>query len=245
MRTTLPWLAAAFVVGCSPRACERPHEEAKSENAEAAVAATPAIAPVRPVVLDAADAKSACVFGYRGAVLDLGGRDDRSRFGAKLAPPPVGWIEREGARWAEIRGKSLSVDFFVVPPVDEAAEGPAGATPFIQARVRGGTAKGVSFYLNKHPIGIATVVRGGTRIVALKGSAAQPVPGKNELTMRFTGVPKATTEPSNRARLGPLWNRRARPAVRGADVARHARQPELRGATRPGAVSARPGLRPV
>jgi arylsulfatase A-like enzyme len=196
MRRPLPWLAAAIALGCGPRSCDRPREEVKGEDAEAPVAATAAAAPVRPVLLDAADAKSACVFGYRGAVLDLGGRDDRSRFGPKLAPPPVDWVEREGARWAEVQGKTLSVDFLVVPPADEAAEAPAGSVPFVEARVRGGSARGASFYLNRHAIGGVTLARGVTRVVTLKGAGAQVLPGRNELTIRLIGVPKASTDPS-------------------------------------------------
>jgi len=154
------------------------------------------LAPPRRVVLDAADPKTACVFGYRGMVIELGGRASSAQFGWKLRPPAVEWTEREGSRWAEVRGKTLAVDFFAVPPADVAAEGPAGATPFVEARVRGGSARTVSFYLNGHAIGAATLARGEVRVVAVKGSAAQPVPGENELTIRLSGLAKGATDPA-------------------------------------------------
>ena len=129
-------------------------------------------------------------------MLDLGARDLASQFGPKLVRPPVDWLEREGSSWAEVHAKTLAVDFFVVPPADVTAEGPAGATPFLEARVRGGAARTLSFYLNGHAIGAVTLVHGQTRVVSLKGAAAQPVPGANELALRASGLAKGSTDPT-------------------------------------------------
>lgn len=147
-------------------------------------------------MIDAAAVGARCVFGYRGTVLDLGDRRLAAQFGVKLIMPTVDWVEHEGSTWARVRGRSLSVSFFVVAPADVAAEGPAGATPFVEARVRGGAARTLSFYLNGRAVGTATLVRGESRVVAIKAPTAAPAPGGNELTLRFSGLAKGTTDAS-------------------------------------------------
>jgi arylsulfatase A-like enzyme len=191
----------ALVVGCGQHSRGKTHEErgAASPSAHEPEPAPPPPSPAGPkraVVIDAADPKAACVFGYRGPVLDLGEHGQAAQFGLRLDPPPVDWMEREGSSWVRVHGKSVSVIFFVVPPADMSAEGPAGAMPFLEARIRGGAAKSVSFYLNGHAIGGGTIARGDTRVLAIKSSAAQPVAGQNELTIRFSAVPKGTIDPS-------------------------------------------------
>ena len=188
-------LASVALVACGPRASggkprDEPRVVAARDRDAAAPVETPALGPPRQVVIDMTDPTSECVLGYRGPVIDLSSKDEAARLGSRFRPPAVDWIEREGSSWAEVRGKSLAVDFFVVVPADVTAEGPAGATPFLEARVRGGAARTLSFYLNGHPLGAAALPRGETRVVALKGAAAEPVPGANELTIRFSGMGK-------------------------------------------------------
>jgi arylsulfatase A-like enzyme len=192
----------ALAIGCGSRSRDRAHEEQSTASPSAAREPEPAALPPSPpgpkraLVIDAADPSAACVFGYRGPVLELGEQRQAAQFGVRLDAPPVDWTEREGSSWARVRGKSISVSFFAVPPADLSAEGPAGATPFLQARIRGGVAKSVAFTLNGHAIGGGAIARGETRVLAVKSSAAQPLAGQNELTMRFTGVPKGTVDPS-------------------------------------------------
>jgi arylsulfatase A-like enzyme len=196
---------AALLAGCGHHPREKAHAERAAPSAfpvDASVAVAPPQAPRdRAVIIDAADPNAACVFGYRGPVIDLGERAGGAYFGVKLDPPPVDWVEREGSSWASVHGKILSVGFFVVAPADVTAEGPAVATPFIEARVRGGVAKNVSFYLNGHPLGGGSLVRGQTRVIAVKAAAAQPLPGANELTIRFSGIAKAAAAADPSAEL--------------------------------------------
>jgi arylsulfatase A-like enzyme len=199
--TAVASVVLAMLVGaCSSRKDAKPREEPVSPTSRPESAPVPAPpargAPPQAVVIDIADPKAPCVFGYHGPVLDLSTPLAAAELGWKLRPASVEWIEHEGSSWAAIHGNSVAVDFFVVLPVDVMGDGPLGGTPFVQARLRGGAARSVSFYLNGHAIGSASVRRGETRIVAIKGAAALPVSGSNELTLRFSGVAKASTEPS-------------------------------------------------
>jgi hypothetical protein len=201
-RLTCAVVVVALLVGCGRFPQKKAHGERTAPSAspvDAAFAtALPQPSTDRAVIIDAADPNAACVFGYRGPVIDLGEPAGAAHLGVKLDPPPVDWVEREGSSWARVRGKSLSVGFFVVVPADVTAEGPAGATPFIEARVRGGAAKAVSFYLNGRALGGGSLVRGETRVVSVKAAGAQPLPGANELTVRFSGIAKgsAALDPS-------------------------------------------------
>jgi arylsulfatase A-like enzyme len=191
---------AALLLACGQHPREKLHAGqvtgAVERDAEVPAPPPPATPSDRAVVLDEADPNAACVFGYRGPVLDLGAHGRAAQLGVKLVPPPVDWTEREGSSWVRVRGKSLSIGFFVVPPADVTSEGPTGATPFLEARVRGGAAKTVSFYLNGHALGGGVLVRGETRVLAIKAGAAQPLPGQNELTIRFSGLAKGAVDPS-------------------------------------------------
>jgi len=195
---TRAFVLLVLLAGCGPRARTKPRElpGAASRDAEIAPQAPEKNEPPRAIVIDMADPKAPCVFGFRGPVLDIGSRTAAAELGWKLKAPTVDWVEHEGSSWAAVRGKSLSVDFFVVVAADVTAEGPEGATPFVLARVRGGAARTLSFYLNGHAIGSATVPRGETRVVAIRGASARPVAGSNELTIHFTGIAKGTVDPS-------------------------------------------------
>ena len=180
------------------------HKTPKRYDDPPSVAATSRDADVPPprakspgeVIIDVADPKAPCVFGYRGTFLEVGSRSFGPALGWKLVPPPVEWIEREGSSWAQFRGKTATVDFFTVLAADLGADGTPGASPFIEARVRAGAARTLTFYLNGHAIGSATLARGETRVVSVKSAAAQPTAGGNELSIRFSGWVKGSTDPA-------------------------------------------------
>ena len=183
------WALAAMVLACGGR-----HEEATPSRATDAIAPvarpTREPEPARTVLMDAADPTAPCVFGHHGVIISLGDRGQAAELGTKLEPPPVDWVEREGSTWARVRGKALSIEFFVVPPANAAADGPADAPPFLEARIRGGAARSAAFYLNGHALGSSAIARGEVRVVALRATAAQPSSGANELQVKFGGLPK-------------------------------------------------------
>jgi arylsulfatase A-like enzyme len=184
-------------MACGDRSRAKPPDPTPSITRDAATLAVGGPSGSQSdVVIDMTSPLSSCVFGHHGIVLDVGVRTSAPELGRKLVAPPVDWIEREGASFVQAHGKSVSVAFFMVPPADVTAEGPANAMPFVEARVRGGAARTLSFFLNGRALGAVNVPRGETKVVSLKGPLAEPVPGANELTIRFSGVPKASTDPA-------------------------------------------------
>ncbi len=172
---------------CGPRAKgrDKPRPEPPTATVRE-VTAPPKEVAGGAVVLEAADRSARCAFGYHGPVLDLGAENDAA-FGAKLTPPPIERVERDGASWAAIHGKSLTVEFFVVAT---AADEVAGATPYVEARVRGESARSIALSLNGRPLGAAALTKAESRTIVLRGAAAQPVAGANELVVHFSGMPR-------------------------------------------------------
>jgi hypothetical protein len=154
----------------------------------------PAAARRTKPAITAIDDEGMCVLGYEGTVLDLGDPSLRTRFGPKLVNAPVEIVERDGATWARVRSKEIVIDFYASPAPPEVRPGD-GASPFLEARVRGGAAKNVAFYLNGKLVGTAPLARGEMRIVSFKAIPAQTSMGANELLLRFSGAPRATTDP--------------------------------------------------
>jgi arylsulfatase A-like enzyme len=190
------WVLSAFVL----LACKRPTSDA-SPAPKAGVTLTP-VAPTISTPTDVAispldDPAHACVFGFEGTFLDFGDPNLRARWGAKLVAPRVEIIEREGATWARVRAKNLPVDFYVATPpgTADAQRTKAGDAAFLEARIRGGSAKAVSFYVNDKPVGTTSLVKDEVRTVSFKAPGAETPFGANELLLRFSGAPKASTEP--------------------------------------------------
>ncbi len=188
------WLLVSLV----HLACGHPSTEsgAPAEEAGAAAPAQSKLTPRVDVAIDPLRDTDGCVFGYEGTVLDFGDPSLRARFGSRLVTAPVEVIEREGSTWARIRAKSLGLDFYVAPGAPGAQTVDAGGgAPFLEARVRGGAAKAMAFYLNGKLVGTAPLVRGEARIVSFKVPASETPPGANELLLRFSGAPRTTTDP--------------------------------------------------
>jgi hypothetical protein len=143
------------------------------------------------------DSAHACVFGFEGTILDFGDPNLRARWGGKLVSPRLEIIEREGSTWARVRARSLGVDFYVapVPSTPDAPQTNAAETAFLEARIRGGSAKVVSFYLNGKLVGATSLAKDEARTVSFKSLGAETPVGANELLLRFSGAPKASTEP--------------------------------------------------
>jgi arylsulfatase A-like enzyme len=187
-----------LLLGVVHLACPHPSTDNSTPAPEAGATSASIPAQLQPradVAIDPLSDDGACVLGYQGTVLDFGDPSLRTRFGPRFVAAPVEVIEREGATWARIRAKSLSVDFYLTPTPPGAEPADAGATSFLEARVRGGAAKTVAFYVNGKLAGSASVVKGEARILSFKGPGADTVPGANELLLRFSGAPRATTDP--------------------------------------------------
>jgi hypothetical protein len=146
-----------------------------------------------PVVLDVTGALDACAFGHRGVLLDFG---DPS-MAANLRPGSLRtgtdeFVEREGATWLRVRSRALSASFYW----PEVVAGDAlDAAAFVEARVRGARAHGVSVSIDGKNVGTWTLEKGETRIVSARGSTPTTLSvGGHEIAMHFVGGPRAGEE---------------------------------------------------
>lgn len=132
----------------------------------------------------------ACTLGHKGTLFDLGDTSTRHRFGGRLDPADVEVVERDGASWARLRVRTLTLRFALPdgarPAPSPAADGGTDET-FVEARVRGGAARLASVYLNGKPVGSWPLEKGETRVVVARGGVGAIAPGTNELVLRFTG----------------------------------------------------------
>jgi arylsulfatase A-like enzyme len=103
--------------------------------------------------------------------------------GIKLTAPDVEVREHEGASWASVRTRSLEMSFV------SSNELKSDAGVIVEARVRGGTAKSISVYLNGKPVGSLALTKGETTIVSTRSQGAVNK-GANDLLLRFNGGPR-------------------------------------------------------
>jgi arylsulfatase A-like enzyme len=134
-----------------------------------------------------------CVFGHRGVLLDLGDPSVRPRLGPGERGR-IDAIERDGATWASVAAREMGLTF-VATAEDVAQSTGDGASPVIEARVRGGAARTIAVFLNGKAAGTWTLAKAETRVVTLKltGDVAGPqlVAGSNELLLRFRGASRS------------------------------------------------------
>ncbi len=130
-----------------------------------------------------------CLLGHNGTLLDLGDPSMRARFGASAARAEMEIVEREGATWTRFRGSTVSMTFHAT-----AAEVGQSAPTWIEARVRGISARSMSVYLNGKPIGAAGLTKGEDKVVIEHATTNLLVDGTNEVTLHFNGSTRGSTE---------------------------------------------------
>jgi hypothetical protein len=149
--------------------------------------------PDRRVVVDVARDLDGCTLGHRGVLLDFGDPSTRaSLHPGSLARTDDEVVEHEGATWLRVRSRVLTVSFYW-PAV---AGNDADASGFVEARVRGLVAHGVSVLVDGRPAGTWALGRGETRIVTARPSFPLTLaPGGHELALHFVGGARTTDEP--------------------------------------------------
>ncbi len=173
--------------------CRRSSEPAPPPAPVAAGVPDAGGTPSRPVVLDAAHDLDPCVLGHRGVLLDFGDPSMR----ADLRPGSFAHsddeiVEHEGATWLKVRGRTLTASFYW--PETAAEQGTPSA--YVEARLRGTTARGVSVTIDGRGLGSATLVKGETRVLEIRSPTPLTLtPGGHELTLRFIGGPRTGGEP--------------------------------------------------
>jgi arylsulfatase A-like enzyme len=181
-------LLAPAVAGC-PRKSERAPggggEPASATGAPPSSSERPAAAAI---ALDVIAGFGDCTLGHRGPLLDLGDPTARANYGARARENPPETMERDGATWARVAQKTLAMTFVL--------DGLPGAyeNPLVAARVRGGSAKSVSVYLNDKAVGMWPLTKGEARLVEARGAEDTLLPGENTLSLRFNGAGRGATE---------------------------------------------------
>ena len=189
-----PFAAVVLLLGgCGHKSTVDP---GAPDAARVTSASPPAARGSPTVALDATAGFDACTLGYHGVVLDLGDPSSRARFGGKLEAPPLETIEREGATWARVRARSLSLSYYAsADDVRTPKSAAADASTYVELRVRGLAAKTVSVYVDGKALGAASLPKGEAQVVTVRGGSVPLGEGLRDVLLRFSGAPRATTEP--------------------------------------------------
>ena len=198
-RRALVRVAVLAVVAQLAPGCKRAADRRSPPPPPAAQVASPA-APARDgdrVVLDMARGLDACTLGHRGVLVDFGDSSMR----AAIHPGPASRllarsddesVEHEGATWLRVRSRSLTASFYW-PAVAGAAP---DASAYVEARMKGVTARTASVAIDGKSVGAWTLARGETRIVLARPSTPVTLaPGGHELSFRFAGGARSSGEP--------------------------------------------------
>ena len=160
-----------------------------------------------------------CAFGHRGVLLDLGDPATRARASPPSDSGRIDSVERDGASWARIFARGVTIPF--VATADDVAAAPRTARlPSIEARVRGGSARSIAVFLNGKAAGVWPLVKGeaqSSRSARQRG-AGRPI-GAEVGTVHTriarssspvrTSSSSASAAPRRRARAPPTKRRRS------------------------------------
>jgi arylsulfatase A-like enzyme len=183
-------VAAAAAPGCT---CSHASEGTAPTPAVVEGERDASAAPGRPVVLDVVRDLDACALGHRGVLLDFGDpsmKDDLhpgsiARGGDEL-------VEHEGATWLRARSRSVTASFFWPAGAGDSPDGAA----YVEARVRGVTARGLAVSLDGKAFAGGSLGKGEARVVVLRPAIPTTLsPGGHELSLHFIGGPRAGEEP--------------------------------------------------
>lgn len=177
-------LAILSSAGCPKRA---PPNKGGGPAATTAPAPPPPSATPAPV-MDLLAGFDDCTLGHDGPLIDLGDRTARAALGPRMRAARPASIERDGATWVRVTAKSLSLSTVLDALPDPARDA------VVMARVRGGSARSVTVNVNDKPVGTMPLTKGEARIETVKLDADALVLGTNQLTLRFNGVPRGSTD---------------------------------------------------
>jgi arylsulfatase A-like enzyme len=181
------------VVACAG-ACSRSDGAAPASAPQSALSAGAPLSsdgPNEAALLDFVAGFDDCAMNHRGVLLDLGDPTMRARMSSptRLKMPDIETGEHGGASWAVVRERSLELSFY--SPVEIAPE--TGVV--VEARVRGGSARRASVYLNGKPVGALTLASEKTNVSSVRATTASVLRGQNELLVRFVGGSRAARDP--------------------------------------------------
>jgi arylsulfatase A-like enzyme len=132
-----------------------------------------------------------CTFGHRGVLLDFGDPSMRR----DLHPGLIGAsaeeeVEHEGATWLRAHARGLSASFYWPASAGDAAS----SSVYVEARIRGLGARGVSVAIDGKALGSLSLTKGEARVSTARGTLTLAA-GGHELELVFSGGPRAQGEP--------------------------------------------------
>jgi arylsulfatase A-like enzyme len=149
--------------------------------------------PAHPVVLDMVRDIDSCSLGHRGVLLDFGDPSMKD----EMHPGFIGrgddeLVEHEGATWLRARSRSVTASFTWPAFANETPD----SSVYVEARLRGVTARAVTLSIDGKPVGTGTIARASPRVVLARPPAPLTLaPGSHELALRFVGGPRSSDEP--------------------------------------------------
>jgi arylsulfatase A-like enzyme len=191
-RVAVRTVAALLAVtsGCT---CSAPSQGPAPAPAVVAADRDASTTPGRPVVLDVVRDLDSCALGHRGVLLDFGDpsmKDDLHPGSIVRGADEL--VEHEGATWLRARARTVSASFFWPAGAGDSPDAPA----YVEARVRGVTARGLAVSLDGKPLAGGSLGKGEARVVVLRPTTPTTLsPGGHELTLHFIGGPRSGEEP--------------------------------------------------
>jgi arylsulfatase A-like enzyme len=192
VRTHVFGLVALVACGCrrSSEAAPQPAPVAAASTADAGVD------PERPVVIDPTRDLDSCALGHRGVLVDFGDPSTRTDLRLALAAAAAAHtfagsddevVEHGGATWLRLRSRTISVSFYW----PESEVGPGNA--YVEAHVRGVTARGMALSIDGKGLGSATFAKGDSSVLTIHASTPLTLaPGGHELTLHLVGGPRSS-----------------------------------------------------
>jgi arylsulfatase A-like enzyme len=136
-----------------------------------------------------------CVLGHDGVLLDAGDPSMRRHYGDRIARPLIDDVERDGATWARLRDRTITLSFYGFPEDSAPSDPPTTA---VDVRFRAPAARSLTATLNGRTLGTASLARAqsdGSQVVSLHAPFAALAEGSNEVTLRFA-TPKGVSAPA-------------------------------------------------
>ena len=136
-----------------------------------------------------------CTMGHDGVLLDAGDASMRRHYGDRIARPPLDDVERDGATWARLRDRTITLSFYGFPEDNAPSDPPITS---LDVRFRAPQARSVTATLNGRTIGTASLLRtpnDGSQVISLHAPFAALAEGANEVTLRFA-APKGVSAPA-------------------------------------------------
>jgi hypothetical protein len=124
---------------------------------------------------------------HRGVLIDLGSPGSHGMTGTWVfgADPSFAETEHDGATWARILGRNVTLHFVQDQP----------APLFVSLRARGSVSRSVAVLLDGRPIGTLPLARAQIRIVSTHATSGPVAAGVHSLVLRFSGATRAQSDP--------------------------------------------------